>query len=216
VPDDSGPVSPGDREIERDVASTASSHAALGAWLHGLEPVDPATPSLLPEWTIGHVLTHIARNAESHLAMLAGRPQYPSRAARDADIAAGAARPWGELVADVVGTAGSLDEAFAAVGDWGRTVTTVTGERPAAMLPLLRQREVEVHRADLGMGYGFDDMPADYVRRDLRVMEMLWKADKPMGLTPLPAAALATLPTRRLAWLMGRADIDDIGPAGIF
>ena len=84
------------------------------------------------------------------------------------------------------------------------------------MLPLLRQREVEVHRADLGLGYEFDDLPDRYVRQELRLMEMMWRARKPMGLTPLPAVALALPPARRLAWLMGRAEIEGLPPADIY
>jgi hypothetical protein len=45
---------------------------------------------------------------------------------------------------------------------------------------------------------------------------MLWRAGKPMGLTPLPEAALRTPPARRLAWMMGRADIDGLGSANIW
>ncbi len=90
------------------------------------------------------------------------------------------------------------------------------GERPTTLLPLLRQREVEVHRVDLGLGHEFGDMPADYVRRDLRLMEMLWTARKPMGMTALPDAALAADPATRLAWMMGRIDLPGLEPAGLF
>ena len=71
-------------------------------------------------------------------------------------------------------------------------------------------------RADLALGYGFDDMPSRYVRQELRLMEMRWRANKPMGMTPLPDAALQAPPSTRLAWLMGRAGIDGLPPAGIF
>jgi hypothetical protein len=47
-------------------------------------------------------------------------------------------------------------------------------------------------------------------------MERQWAARRPMGLTQLPAAALATPPAHRLAWLLGRTDIVGLGPAGIF
>jgi maleylpyruvate isomerase len=72
-----------------------------------------------------------------------------------------------------------------------------------------------VHRADLGLGYGFADMPSEYVRRDLRVMGMLWQARRPMGMTSLPEPALAADPPTRLAWLMGRAAIDGVERAGL-
>lgn len=204
------------RRLEAELGSCIASHASLVEWLRAIDPVDAATPSSLPGWTLGHVLTHIARNADSHIHLLDGHPQYPSAADRNADIEAGAGRTWHELVDDVASSAAALHERWAAPCDWTATVTLLSGTRPAHLLPLLRQREVEVHRADLGLGYDFAGMPADYVRRDLRLMEMLWRARKPMGLTPLPEAALRLPPPTRLAWMMGRIEIDGLAPAGLF
>jgi maleylpyruvate isomerase len=204
------------REHEALLASCVRSHAALVGWLRSLDPVDPGAPSLLPDWTVGHVLTHIARNADSHRDVLDGRPQYPSMAARDEAIERGAERSWQELVDDVETAAAALDARWEATTDWTGTASMLSGSRPRHLLPLLRQREVEVHRADLGLGYGFDDMPAEYVRRELRMMEMLWRARKPMGLTPLPEAALRLPPAARLAWMMGRVTVDALPPAGLF
>lgn len=204
------------RQLAAEIASCVSSHARLAEFLRALDPVDPAMPSLLPDWTVGHVLTHIARNADGHLDMLAGRPQYPSVASRNADIEAGSTRSWSEIVVDVERTSAAVDDAYATRTDWSGTATMVAGERPLALLPLLRQREVEVHWADLGLGYGFDDMPADYLRKDLRLMEMMWRARRPMGMTPLPDAALALAPATRLAWMMGRAEVEGLEPAGLF
>ncbi len=83
-----------------------------------------------------------------------------------------------------------------------------------AELPFRRWREVEVHHADLGRPeYTYDDWSDGYVRRELSLVEMSWAARRPMGLTVLPAAALAQPPARRLAWLFGRGSIDDLGPA---
>ena len=73
-----------------------------------------------------------------------------------------------------------------------------------------------MHRSDLGLGYEFADMPNEYVRQDLRLMGMLWKARKPMGMTPLPDQALALAPAIRLGWMMGRIEIDGLAPANLF
>lgn len=202
--------------LERDIASCRGSHTALMADLRSSVDADPTTPSALPGWTLGHVLTHMARNGASMLDLLAGRPQYPSVESRNADIEAGAARPWGELVDDVASTAAIVDAAFESQTDWSGVAVTMAGDRPHTQLPLMRQREVEVHRADLAMGYAFGDMPHDYVRRDLRMMEMMFTARKPMGMTSLPDQALEVDPSTRLAWLMGRADIAGLDPAGLF
>lgn len=204
-------------EIGREVASSIASEQALVEHLLSVEPADPSAPSLLPDWTIGHVLTHIARNAESIGSMLDGHIQYPhGRDGRNADIESGSTRSWADLTGDVQATTTALVARWADVGDWTGTVDTISAERPKRMLPFLRQREVEVHRADLGLGYGFDDMSAEYVRRELRMMGMLWKARKPMGMTPLPDAALAAAPQTRLAWMMGRTEIEGLAPAGLF
>ena len=203
------------RAVARDVESCARSHRALDDHLASLADVDPGAPSRLPGWSLGHLLTHIARNGDSHLAMLAGRPQYPGVAQRNADIDAGAMRPWDELVADVRRAGAAVDEAFGTHQGWSGSATTLGGDRPAHLLPLLRQREVEIHRIDLGLGYEFAELPADYVRRESRMLEMLWTARQPMGLTRLPDVVLERTPHDRLAWLLGRAEIEGAAPAAI-
>lgn len=209
---------PDEREIRRDIESCLASHAALTEFLRSLDPVDPARPTVLDGWTVGHVLTHIARNGDGIVSMLDGFEQYPhGLEGRNGDIETGSRRSWAELVDDVRSTSAALDVRMSEQGvDWSGTVTMLPGVRPKASLPLMRQREVEVHRADLGLGYGFADMPGDYVRRDLRLMGMFWQARKPMGLTPLPDEALALDPATRLSWLMGRIEIDGLEPANLF
>ena len=87
---------------------------------------------------------------------------------------------------------------------------------PVRDLVFLRWREVEVHRVDLGLGYGPADWPAEYVRTELVAMQMRWGARRPMGLAALPPHALAAPDHVRLAWLLGRAEIPGLAPAGIF
>lgn len=205
------------RGISAAVVSAARSEAALVAFLREVGPIDPARPSLLPNWTVGHVLTHLARNADSHLSMLAGLMQYSAGTeGRNTDIEAGATRPWDELVDDVAISGSALTEKFASHTAWDGEAHALSGMRPMTMLPILRQREVELHRIDLGLGAEFADLPSDYVRRELRILEMIWKARQPMGLTGLPAAALMLPPTERLAWITGRSDPDGLEPAGVF
>jgi maleylpyruvate isomerase len=140
----------------------------LLATCHGLSEDDVRRPSLLPGWTVGHVLTHIARNADSlvNLATWASTgvvtPQYASPEARDADIEAGAGRPVGELVEDVAASAERLRGAMARMTPehYEAEVEWRGGARkPARVIPSARLTEVEVHHADLGLGYGFGDIP---------------------------------------------------------
>src|SRR5829696_3219522 len=75
---------------------------------------DPHAPSLCEGWTRGHVLTHVARNADGLAALVrsavdgTGETMYASPEARDADIEAGADRPVAQLVDDVERSAQAL------------------------------------------------------------------------------------------------------------
>ena len=153
------------------------SHARLAVTLSRLTDADARGASLLPGWSVGHVLTHLARNADSHVRMLEGAAlgevadQYPGgNRQRAADIEAGAGRPAAELVADVTSTAARLEAAMGSTpdeawrGGWGRVVS---GIWPLAELPFRRWREVEVHHVDLGLGYAVSDWPEEYVDAEL-------------------------------------------------
>jgi maleylpyruvate isomerase len=205
------------RALDRDIAGAAAAHQRLLATLDASDDVDPRTPSRLPDWTIGHVLTHIARNADSHHRLLDGLAQYEGGAAgRAAAIEAGAGRTLGELVDDVRRAIWSLEQRWATQGDWRGEAAATRGTLPRTDLPFLRWRETDVHHIDLGLGYEFADLPGEYVRLELRRVEMLWAARRPMGMTALPEAALTAPPHERLAWLFGRVELDGLPPAGVF
>jgi maleylpyruvate isomerase len=195
------------RALDRDVAGAAGAHQRLLATLdRAVEAgVDAADPSLLPDWTIGHVVTHLARNADGHVRMLDGLAQYEGGAdGRLAGIEAGAGRPLGEQVADLRRSVWALEGRWATQADWSGSARRLTDQVRVVDLPGWRWHEVELHHVDLGLGYGFDDLPAEFVRLELRRAEMTWAARRPMGLTTLPPEALAASPHRRLAWLTGR------------
>ena len=127
-------------------------------------------PSLLPGWSRGHVLTHLARNAEGVARSLTGTlrgepiPMYGG-ADRDAAIEAGAGRDPDELVEDVAATAARLEATWSRLSpaDWARPALHRSGSVPALRMVGLRWREVEVHRVDLDSGYGPGDWPASFV-----------------------------------------------------
>lgn len=211
-------------QLLRDLRGAAAAHGRLVAHTAGLTDAQARQRSLLPGWTVGHVLTHLARNAESHIRMLeaANRgqvvPQYPGgRDRRAADIAAGARRLAAELVADVGDTIERLEACWAAMTPegWQGHGETADGVAPVNDLPFRRWRETEVHHADLGLGYGWAEWPEDYVRLELQRQTMLWDSRRPMGLTGLPAVALAVPEHVRLAWLLGRAEIHGLEPPGL-
>jgi maleylpyruvate isomerase len=211
-----------DDEVRRDLAGVRAAHGRLLAAIDGLSDEQARADSRLPEWTVGHVLTHLARNADSHVRLFAAAErgevttQYDSAQARADDIETGSRRPATALVADVAASIERLDDAWmhASVG-WSGTAATMRGEIPCTDLPFLRWREVEVHTADLGIGPDWSSWSAEYVRLELRRMEMLWASRRPMGLTSLPGEALALEPSHRLAWMLGRIAVDGLEPAGL-
>jgi maleylpyruvate isomerase len=189
-----------------DIAGATAAHARLVADLAGLTDEVAARPSLLPGWTVGHVLTHLARNADSQVRMLTaaadGRAvaQYEGGAEeRDAAIDAGAGRPAAKLVDDVRTASEALDDLWPSLPDrtWaGHGFNTDGSRRLCVLLPFHRWREVEVHRVDLGIGPTWDDWSDDYVAREL-----------PRALATLPHRLPDAAARRRLtAWLLDRAD----------
>lgn len=135
----------------------------------GLEDPAYAAPSLLPGWSRAHVLAHLALNAEGLAGALAGIgegrsvPMYLSQEARDADIEELAGKAPAAIRARLLGACTDLIDAMAAIPDdaWTTTVERVPGGPtfPAAVVPDMRLREVEIHHADLAAGYDRTDWP---------------------------------------------------------
>jgi maleylpyruvate isomerase len=193
-----------------DIDGVARAHATLARTIDGLTDEVARRPSLLPGWTVGHVLTHVARNADSVVRRLVGAAagrvvdQYAGGAAgREHDIEDGASRPADELVADVLHTNAAVEAVLATFPPeaWERLTRSVGGQEiPARDVVFSRWREVEVHHVDLGMGYLASDWPEDLVE--------VW----------LPRAEEQFLPTADqrdlLAWLVGRGPAPRLAPWG--
>jgi maleylpyruvate isomerase len=134
----------------------------------GLDDAAYAEPSGLPDWTRGHVLAHLALNAEGLARALRGVVEgtrvtmYASNEARDADIdELGTAAPE-VLRSRLLGGCTDFADAVAAVpaDALDSTIDRVPGGRTFTVgdVPGMRLREVEIHHADLAAGYG----PADW------------------------------------------------------
>lgn len=146
--------------LEEMVVSTTRY---LGA-LSDLTDEDMRAPSLLPGWTRAHVVTHIARNADGLRNLVhwaeSGDEQYmyESREQRDADIEAGASRTAHELRVDASASAGRFLQAVNEldVRHENALVSRMPGQPtfPAKEVTTHRLVELEVHHADLGIGYG--------------------------------------------------------------
>lgn len=176
--------------------------ATLLTTVEGLTTQDLTRATLCAGWTVGHVLTHLSRNAEALLNLVrwavdgAERDAYASDAARTADIEAGAGRDLQDLVTDLRSSGARFRrEAEELCGPAGeatvhsRLGTPVTGAQVIAM----RSLEVVFHHVDLLAGYTFDDADPAWVARTMSRGARRWDALpqapgltlRPSGLAPL-------------------------------
>ncbi len=146
---------------------TTATQRLLGDTI-SVSDADWNAPSRLPEWTRGHVATHLARQADGlrRLAEWARsgvrQEMYASPEQRATEIEDGAGRSGLELQIDLDTAAGRLSEAFEALdaaAAWDRIVELRGGlQVPARLLPLARLLEVVIHHVDLDVGYEVHDI----------------------------------------------------------
>lgn len=209
----------------------ANATASLIGDVRELTDDQAREPSLLPDWTRGHVLTHLARNAEGGTRLLTGARtgvpgyQYRSAGGRAADIEAGAGRPATALVTDLRATAAAFLQAAALVpaDAWDHPVTWTSGHSgPAAEVPAVRLSEVLIHHVDLNLGFGPADWPAAWAG-ELLGEQTRRVAEEAPGLSGRLRAAdtgrsfrlgggaggsgeITGTEAELLAWLLGRSD----------
>lgn len=152
--------------IPRLVEMVTASTRYLGA-LSDLTDEDVRAPSLLPGWSRGHVITHLARNADALGNLLRWAESgtehymYDSSEQRDREIEEGAGRSAHDLRVDSAAAAGrflqSINELDVRHED--APVSRGPGQPtfPARTVATLRLVELEVHHADLGTGYTHED-----------------------------------------------------------
>jgi maleylpyruvate isomerase len=227
---------------------SASEYAGLGATaarqvsvlltdvVEGLDDIAMKRPSLLPGWSRGHVVTHLARNADALVNLLTWartgveHPMYTSRADRDADIEEGSFRMAALLREDLDAAVARFFDAVAQMDDiaWTKQVVLANGRQiDACVVPWMRWQETAVHMIDLDAGAGFGDLPSGHVERllDMVIGEFAVRTDVP------PVRLRVDLPDGRqrvwelagnllgkdsdgvggpaptvLAWLIGRGD----------
>jgi maleylpyruvate isomerase len=137
----------------------------------GLADEQVHEPSLLPGWSRGHVLTHIARAAEAHRNLLesvrsgAEIPAYASQEARDLAIEEGARRSIALQVADIKRTGAAFQAVVETIPDhsWTNSVTILhLAPFPARQVVLRKLVEIELHHVDLNLGYRPSDWPVGF------------------------------------------------------
>ena len=194
-------------EVSHSLDRLAMATERLLTTATALSDAQMRDPSLLPGWTRGHVLTHVARNADGLVNLLRWArtgtkiPMYASAESRSADVEAGSGRPAASLAADVRESAAGFAAEAAALPDeaWAEQVRALYGPPfPAIGVLAHRLSEVEIHHVDLAAGYLPGDWPEDFL------------------IEALPRVALSFAgrddTPRCLIWAEGAKDSFRIGP----
>ncbi|MFB7086743.1 maleylpyruvate isomerase family mycothiol-dependent enzyme [Streptomyces sp. NPDC056296] len=205
-----------------DLASVRDATERLLNAVGKLDNASVTESSRLPGWTRGHVLAHLARNADALVNVLEGRPMYVSGEARDADIERDAPRPLDAQLTDVRESAVRFQDASAALADWSRTVELRGGiTDSASRLPFRRWVEVELHHVDLGIGYELEDLPAQFTERETDFLAARFAGHPDVPPTRLtdgtrawstgreagePEVTVTGPPADLLGWLAGRRE----------
>jgi maleylpyruvate isomerase len=195
-----------------DIGRVRNAQERFDAAIAPLTDDDVRRASRLPDWTVGHVLAHVARNADSHVrrteAAVRGEvvEQYPGGyEGRAAEIEATAHRSAAELIDDVRMSGAAVLAAWASApdGTWEGLTTDVGGrDRPSWQLVGRRWQELEVHLVDLGIGVTHRDWPDDFVEVWLPRLRQHFAGQIP--------SALELDGRDELAWLYGRLTPDDL------
>ncbi len=160
-----------------------------------LTEADVREPSVLPGWSRAHVVSHLSCNADALTRVLHGAEageqiaMYASDEQRAADIEAGAAQSVQALRAGAVAACGRWVQA---ANELHRSHLDAPAWRlpggdtwPAYRVGAMRWTEVEVHHADLALGYTAADWPPAFVahlmkRRERELTEesvaLRWRA----------------------------------------
>ncbi|HZJ03886.1 MAG TPA: maleylpyruvate isomerase N-terminal domain-containing protein [Nocardioidaceae bacterium] len=184
-----------------------TSHRLLLASLGSLTDDDFRAPSLLPCYSRGHVVTHIANKAKAHVVIFEGpaageiRQLHPDGYAPDLAADLGASRSGAELRSDLAHCLELLEATWDALDDalWDRHGIMAAGPRTMAEIVAHHLRNVEVHHVDLDIGHRPSDWPSILVEGEL-------------------SKRLRSFPDRAdhaeiLAWLLGRAPAPELtGP----
>lgn len=192
----------------RDAIETAIvGHAELLTAAASLDDDQIRQPSLLPDWSRARVIAHLAHKSWSHVAVFEGavvgdvRAQYPQGlAAAEAETESWSRRSAGSLRESLQGGFDALEHSWGRLPDnaWMRRGVSSAGERSMSEFVERHLRDVFVHYADLGIGYGPGDWPAAFVRTELT-----------KRLRDLPGRAE---PNAILAWLLGRTPAPELTP----
>jgi maleylpyruvate isomerase len=201
-----------------------------------LGPADVHGASRLAGWSRGHVLSHLARNADALVNLLdwartgAESRMYSSPTERADGIDEGADRELPEQLADLAAANARFLQAASSVEPVRRSFTVLSGqgrEIPAHEVPWLRVRETWLHHVDHDAGYDIDALP-DAVAWALTADVAGWMSSRTQatadlaskfGTIRLGPGSVATViegsPQRIAGWLTGRSGTSGLTSADV-
>lgn len=219
----------GHAAVESALRDIRAAEERFRATVAGLDEDGFGAPSLCPGWTRGHVIAHVALNADSLVNLIewartgAEVPQYPSPEARDRDIERHSRRPREEHLEHLDGAARRFARAARDLPSdrWPFEVRGIGGTWvPVERYLLGRLSEVEIHHVDLDAGYGPSDWPRPFVEAALSLVDERLgpRVAEPFVVqaTDLdarfaigdgePRTAVSGTGSGLLSWLLGRSD----------
>jgi maleylpyruvate isomerase len=183
-----------------------AAHARLRAAVQTMSDEQVRRPSRLPGWSIAHVLTHIARNADGHVrrldAALRGEElaRYPGGSQqRSSEITDGSQRRATEILSDLSAAEARLENVWerSVAAGWPHRDLLGADHWATIASPSRRLREVEMHHVDLGIGYEPSDWPEEYVS---------WELPRVLGTVPDRVKDPQDM-RHVVAWLSGRGPV---------
>jgi len=213
------------------VVEVASAEALVAKYVSELSNEDVAADSLLPDWSRGHVLSHLANNARglSNLVewALTGvqKDMYVSVEQRAIDIENDAKRPGKEIVADFLEQskifAVNLDRLVAGPLLSEEIVLGNGSHVHPHEITTLRERELLVHLVDLGLGYKANDWTLPWSIKTLKSISagkrkepvkfrLLIAGDHTWTMDQNGMTDIFGTPQSLAAWLMGREPDDKL------
>ncbi|ONI80308.1 hypothetical protein ALI22I_43930 [Saccharothrix sp. ALI-22-I] len=208
--------------MEPPIDAVAEAHRRLLQVIADLTDAQVAEPSLLPGWTRGHVLAHLAdaARARSRVVEHALRGEQVAMwepGERDAIIEATASRTAAEHRAATAEHSDRLDRAWASVGDWSVPVDPAVADPVPPVFT--RWREVWIHLVDLDLGVRPAEWSADFSCHTIDILRPRLPDGVSLRATDVPrtwgTGAEVSGGVRDLAaWLAGRVPDESPTSAG--
>ena len=210
----------------------------LGTSIRSMRDEQISEPSLLPNWSRGHVLAHLDGNALGLARLIRWgldgnrRDMYISPEVREGDIALHAKRSKERHLDAIIASAGQFADDFVMLSDEQLAVEVILRHGrviKVASVITLRLQEVAIHHLDLNLPgtFGPDNWASAMVDKMLPevVSDFASRDDLPLGwievaggtkyqINSAMQTGVSGSPASLLAWLLGRSSGGDLEVTG--